>query len=148
MTAYLLDDHLLLDVLRGAPPPALRDGRGRWWTTGLWHHRLCRAITASPVAGVFSRRVEGLDRRTDTAMRAALVQLPAHIGTVSLRRLAWPMAQVLADGHRLNLVSLEALAAAEEVDAAICLARADENEALVAAAAARGVEVRLVEPGR
>jgi len=96
------------------------------------------------VAGVFSRQVRGLDGRADAALRAALVQLPADIGTVSLRHLAWPMAQVLADGHRLGLVSLEALAAAEEVGATICLATLDDNRALAAAAEARGIAVRQV----
>ncbi len=94
--------------------------------------------------GVFSRRLEGIDRRTDAALRAALLDLPAHIGTISLRHLAWPMAQLVTDGHRLNLLSLEALAAAEELGATICLAPADENPTLIAAAEQRGLEVRLV----
>ncbi|MGO9557744.1 MAG: hypothetical protein ACLPYW_01490, partial [Acidimicrobiales bacterium] len=61
-----------------------------------------------------------------------------------LRELAWPMARLLDDGIRLNLMSLEALAAAEELGAELCLARADENLPLLEAAAARGTPARLV----
>jgi hypothetical protein len=144
MHAALIDDHVLLDVLRGAPPHELGRVSGQLWTTGLWHHRLSRALAASPVRGVLSRRTGTVDRRTDTAVRAALAQLPPHIGSVSMRQLAWPMAQLLAEGHRLNLVALEALATAEEVGATICLARANESPELMRAADTRGIEVRFV----
>jgi hypothetical protein len=56
------------------------------------------------------------------------------------------MAQLLEQGVRLNLLSLEALATAEHLGAEICLATADENPPLLAAAAARGVRTRLVTP--
>jgi hypothetical protein len=55
------------------------------------------------------------------------------------------MAQLLADGARLNLMSLEALAAARDLDAEICLAEVDVDQQLVDAARARGVEVRFVD---
>jgi hypothetical protein len=45
---------------------------------------------------------------------------------------------------RLNLMSLEALAAAERQRAELCLAAADENPQLLDAAAARGTPARLV----
>jgi hypothetical protein len=61
-----------------------------------------------------------------------------------LRELAWPMAQLLQDGVRLNLMSLEALAAAEDQGAELCLASADENRQLLDAAASRGTPARLV----
>jgi myo-inositol-hexaphosphate 3-phosphohydrolase len=63
---------------------------------------------------------------------------------MSLRELAWPMARLLQDGVRLNLMSLEALAAAERQRAELCLAAADENPQLLDAAAARGTPARLV----
>ncbi len=61
---------------------------------------------------------------------------------VSLRRLGWPMAEVLSGGLRLNLLSLEAIAAAQAIDADICLAPADRNEMLVDAARTLGLTVR------
>jgi len=54
------------------------------------------------------------------------------------------MARLLDDDVRLNLISLEALAAAEHEDAELCLATADENPHLLAAAGARSRPVRLV----
>ena len=74
----------------------------------------------------------------------AITTLPATIGLVSLRELAWPMAQLLQDGVRLNLMSLEALAAAEDQGAEFCLAAADENPPLLDAAASQGTPARLV----
>ena len=76
----------------------------------------------------------------------AVIELPESIGLMSLRSLGWPMADLIAKGVRLNLLSLEALAVAEHLDAAICLAAADDNAPLRAAAEARGVTVRMITP--
>ena len=76
---------------------------------------------------------------------AAITELPDSIGLISLRDLSWTMAEVLADGIRLNLMSLEALAAAEHLDAEVCLAAADENPTLLAAAKQRRLRIRLIE---
>jgi len=54
------------------------------------------------------------------------------------------MAQLLEDGVRLNLLSLEALAAADHYGAELCLAAVDENPGLLASAAARGTPTRLI----
>jgi hypothetical protein len=75
----------------------------------------------------------------------AVTGLPETVGLVSLRELAWPMARLLDDGIRLNLLSLEALAAAEQLDAELCLASIDQNPRLLAAAGARGMPIRLVD---
>ena len=64
---------------------------------------------------------------------------------VSLRTLGWPMAELLSGGLRLNLLSLEAIAAARVIDAEICLAEADRNEALMDAAGTLGLSVRTVQ---
>ena len=146
MASVLLDDHLLFEALLGNEPPSMHNGADRWFTTGLWHHRLCRAVGQTRVEGTFSRRVGNLDPRVATGFRAQLVALPPHIGTIALRHLAWPMAQLVEAGVRLNLLGLEALAAAEELEATICLAPVDENPPLVEAAAALGVPVRFIEP--
>ena len=73
-----------------------------------------------------------------------MIELPESIGLISMRTLAWPMADLLASGVRLNLLSLEALAAAEHAKAALCLAADDDNAPLRAAAERRGVEVRSI----
>jgi hypothetical protein len=140
----VVDDHLLLQILLDDEPASLRPTGARVLTTGLWYHRLCRAIGRPTVAGALSRRLGRAEPSIGAAVAGALSVLPETVGLISLRELAWPMARLLDDGVRLNLLSLEALAAAEEQNAELCLASADENPQLLAAAASRGTPTRLV----
>lgn len=89
-----------------------------------------------------------LDPSVATSAIGAVAALPETIGLVSQRTLAWPMARLLDAGTRLNLISLEALAAAEHQRAELCLAAIDENPQLLAAAAARGTPTRLIQYGK
>ncbi len=140
----IIDDHLLLQVLLGNEPTLLRPSGAAIATTGLWYHRLCRALADQSITGSMSRSLGQVDSRIASAAVRAVIELPDTIGLVSLRSLGWPMASLIADGIRLNLLSLEALAAAEMLDAEICLAEADKNPTLLEAAERRGVSVRLV----
>jgi hypothetical protein len=141
---YVVDDHLLLRMLLDDEPEALRPGGGRVFTTGLWYHRLCRSVGDREVVGVFSRAIGGDNPSIAARVIGAITQLPDLIALVSLRELAWPMARLVDDGVRLNLMSLEALAAAEHLEAELCLAVADENPPLLAAAQTRATAVRLL----
>jgi hypothetical protein len=97
------------------------------------------------VEGSLSRQLGGINTETARATVAAVVDLPQDIGLVSLRDLGWPMAALLADGARLNLLSLEALAAAAFLDAPLCLARADINAPLQTQAEQRHIELRVID---
>ncbi len=140
----LIDDHLLLQVLLGNEPASLRPNGAAISTTGLWYHRLCRALADQSITGSLSRSLGNVDSRIASAAVRAVVELPDTVGLVSLRSLGWPMASLIAGGVRLNLLSVEALAAAEMLDAEICLAEADKNPTLLDAASLRGVSIRLV----
>jgi hypothetical protein len=140
----IVDDHLLLQVLLGNEPASLRPNGAALSTTGLWYHRLCRALADDSITSSLSKSLGNVDSRIASATVRAFVELPVTIGLVSLRSLGWPMASLIASGARLNLLSLEALAAAEMLDAEICLAEADNNPTLLEAAARRGVSVRLI----
>ena len=142
---FLVDDHLLLAVLLGRAPTELRLSGSRIATTGLWYHRLCRAVTGSTVVGSMSRRLSGLAPAAVSAAIGSAMRLPADVEIVSLRRLGWPMAELLSGGLRLNLLSLEAVAVARLIDADICLAAADRNEPLMDAARTLGLNVRTVQ---
>lgn len=143
MTVALLDDHLLLAVLLAPPGDApLFDGRIA--TTGLWYHRLGRALLASPVLGAMSRRLGDIDDHLSAGAIAAVTSLPDHIELVSLRTLAGPMAGLIGDGARLDLLSLEAVAAAQHLGATIHLAADDVNAPLVAEAERRHIPVEVV----
>jgi hypothetical protein len=143
-TDVVVDDHLLLRILEDDEPADLRRSVGQIFTTGLWYHRLCRALANKTVTGALSRRLGATGTALGTSAVQAVTSLPDSVGLLSLRELAWPMAQLVADGVRLDLLSLEALAAAEHRRAELCLATADENPTLLAAAATRGVTARLI----
>jgi hypothetical protein len=140
----IVDDHLLLQILLNEEPPNFHVPGARIFTTGLWYHRLCRAVSMHEVTGAMSRRLGRADPVVAAAAARAIITLPETIGLISLRELAWPIAQLLRDGVRLNLMSLEALAAAESQRAELCLAAADESPQLLDAAATRGTPARLV----
>lgn len=140
----LLDDHLLLQLLLREEPTGMRTNGQTVATTGLWYHRLCRAVMTPAATGVLSRALGRAEPELGTAVMAAVTELPHDVGLISLRQLAAPMAQLLDDGLRLNLMSLEAIAAAEHLGAEICLAEDDENPLLLAAAAHRGIPTRMM----
>jgi hypothetical protein len=140
----IVDDHLLLQVLLGQEPHDLREPDAQIFTTGLWYHRLCRAVSAQAVTGAMSRQLGQASPDIAAGAVRAITELPATIGLFSLRQAAWPMAQLLREGVRLNLLSLEALAAAAHHNGELCLAAVDENPQLVASATARGTPARLV----
>ena len=145
-TPLLIDDHLLLRILLDDEPVELRPGGAQIATTGLWYHRLCRALADQAVVGSMSRRLGNLDSRSAADTIASVIDLPDTIALQSLRTLAWPMAELVHAGARLNLMSLEALAAALRLGAEICLADVDDNEPLRSAAQRFGVSLRSI-PG-
>lgn len=145
MSIVLVDDHLLLRILLDDEPAALRSGGTSIATTGLWYHRLCRALANETVIGSISSQLGNVDNTVASAVLGAVIDLPDTIEVVSLRTLGWPMAELVHAGARLNLLSLEALAAARQLSADICLAEADNNGPLRQAAADFGVTVRMID---
>jgi hypothetical protein len=93
---------------------------------------------------VFTRALGRPNPPVAAAAIEAVTRLPDSIGLLSLRELAWPMARLVDDGVRLNLMSLEALAAAEHLEAELGLAAADENPPLRTAARTRTTAVRVL----
>lgn len=119
MTAAVIDDQLLGRVLRGRIPAALR--RVDLFTTGYWYVRLCQAVLgASERAGVLSGPFVDLPDGLRERALAGLLALPDDIGLVSLRDLA-PTIGRLRGRHSLNILSLEALAAASHLGADVYL---------------------------
>jgi hypothetical protein len=140
----VVDDHILLRILLDDEPSDLRPDGARVFTTGLWYHRLCRSLGDRSIAENFSRVLGRAEPAVGAAAIEALTRLPDSIDLLSLRELAWPMARLIDDGVRLNLMSLEALAAAEHLDGELCLAVLAENPPLVKTAEARATPVRLL----
>jgi hypothetical protein len=139
----LVDDHLLLELIFDRPPEGLGLAGQSVSTTGLWYHRLCRAVANQTVTGAMSKSLGNIDHKLAAVAVSSIVELPGSISMASLRSLGWPMATLLGSGVRLNLMSLEALAAAVQLGADICLAEADTNPPLCEAAERLGVSVRI-----
>jgi hypothetical protein len=145
----VVDDHLLRDVLassRGADLDGLApDGLA---TTGLWLFRLSSSLANPSVAGRLSGPVAALPPSLRAAFRAQLVALPDDITLLSLRELAWPMAELQArhrsQGRTLSAAMAEALAAAHRLGAAIAVSRHDVGPNLKAAAEADGVAFHVL----
>lgn len=141
----LVDDHLLLAILCEREPAAfdrLRQGQ-RVFTTGLWYHRLCRALASQRITGSLSARLGTLPPERARRVIAAAAELPPTIGLVSFRELGWPMAEVLVT-QRLNLVTLEATAAAHHLQATIAIGEPDDGPLLRSAAKALGLKLRVI----
>ena len=144
MSTVLLDDHLLLRILLADEPASLRPTGAALATTGLWYHRLCRALADDTVIGSMSRQLGNVHDTIAAEVLEAVIDLPDTIEVVSLRTLGWPMGSLAHEGLHLNLLSLEALAAARHLSADICLAKADDNAPLRAAAKHYGVKIRTI----
>ena len=141
----VVDDHLLIGVLLHRMPPKLASlvGSGRIFSTGLWYHRLCRALRNTSVRGRLSAAVADLADADALGVLAHVVALPDEVGIVSMRDLAWPMAAVLEE-HRLNLIGLEAVAAAQHVGGALCLSAGDDSPPIRHAATSVGIRYETV----
>lgn len=74
---------------------------------------------------------------------AAVLELPEHIGLLSLRELGAAMGH-LALRHPLNVLAREALAAALALEADLVLSERNVSPQLVRSAAAEGVSVSFV----
>jgi hypothetical protein len=119
MTIALIDDQLLSTVLRGNPPRILASMELH--TTGYWYVRLCQAVLgATERTGTLSRPFSELPLELRERAVRALLELPAEIGLVSLRELA-PLIGQLRAHHRLNILGMEALAAAKRLGADVHL---------------------------
>ena len=141
----VVDDHVLMACLALSEPAMARQARrrGRLFTSGLWYHRLCRALSRPGATGRLSARLAGFPPAETGRLLGNCRYLPEAVRLVSLRELGWPMAEIVGE-HRLNLMHLEALAAARLLDATICVWEGDRSPQLEAAAETVGVAMVAV----
>lgn len=114
----LVDDQLLSGILRGGSPPKRRSAV---FTTGYWYVRLCQAaLGAADRAGVLSGPFVALPPPARAPAMQALLELPEPVGLLSLRELG-PLIGQHRRRHDLNILGMEALAAAVHLDADVYL---------------------------
>lgn len=116
---WLVDDGHLGRVLRGEASTHI-GVTDQVSTTGLWYVRLCQAVAARDHAGSLSSPFEALSPGRRRQALAQVLELPDRIGLASLRTLA-PLIGHLRGAHRLNLLAIEALAAAIHLEATVLL---------------------------
>jgi hypothetical protein len=122
MKIALIDDQLLGQVLRGRTPRSLASKQ--LYTTGNWYVRLCQAVLgAHQRFGVLSSPFAELPPDVRARAVNAVLELPSEIGLLSLRELAPTIAQLRED-HQLNILGIEALAAATRLGAQVYLSAA------------------------
>lgn len=136
MTAIVVDDHLLRDILTNQSSADLiaEIGEAHIYTTNLWYLRLCRSVVASR-GGQLTGALSATQRR---ALGRNLVELPSTIQIVPLIDLAWQMAQRHTE-FALSTLSCEALVAAEHLDATLCVWSGDDGPNLRAASHTLGI---------
>lgn len=144
MTA-LLDDHVLVRALTDRLTEEDLDAidEDQLATTGCWYHRLCQAVRSPTIVGALSAPIERLDVDHRDLVLDLVGSLPEEIHVAPLRTLA-PLMAELVQRHPLNLVALEALAAARAPRTCLVLDRANAGPRLLDACRAEGIEVRLV----
>jgi len=137
VTRAVLDDHLVRDLLADDVPVELGEilAAHEPATTNLYLFRLCRSVV-SAAGGALTGAWSVGERR---ALGARLVTLPAAIEVVPMRALAFRMAELAGD-HRLSTLGAEAVAAAEHLDAPLCVWSGDDGPAIRGAMEAVGGE--------
>lgn len=117
----LVDDQLLSAVLRGEGLPGRLVADRPLFTTGYWYVRLCQAaLGVADRAGVLSGPFAALSPNRREEALVAVLELPEEIGLVGLRDLG-PVIARLRTRHQLNILSIEAVAAAVHLGATVAL---------------------------
>ena len=141
MSRAVLDDHLLRDLLADDASSGLEsilEGCDPA-TTNMYLVRLCRSV-ASAAGGALTGSWPPSARRE---LSRRLVSLPDHIEIVPMRTLAFRMAE-LADDHGLSTLGDEAVAAAEHLDAPLCVWAGDDGRRIRAAMCGLAGDYRTV----
>ena len=141
MSRVVLDDHLLRDVLAGEQGRDL--GRlaasNELATTNLYYVRLCKSVVGArggALTGGWSA-----ERRRE--LGRWLLELPDSILIPSMRLIGYRVAE-LAESGRISTLGAESVAAAEHLDASLCVWDGDDGPGIRDAARAAGVTYRTI----
>ena len=141
MSHVVIDDHLLRDVLAGERGRLLARliDTNELATTNLYYVRLCKSVVAArggKLTGGWAA-----DRRRELGRR--LLDLPASILILPMRLIGFRIAE-LAEGQRVSTLGAEAVAAAEHLEASLCVWEGDDGPGIREAASATGVRYQTI----
>jgi len=142
VTRAILDDHLLRDFLADNMPTELDVILAGYEpaTTSHYLYRLCKSVV-SAAGGALTGTWNAEQRR---ALGSRLVALPADVEVVPMRTLAYRMAE-LAGVYRVSTLGAEAIAAAENLDAPLCVWSGDDGPRIRGAMEELGQNYRTVQ---
>jgi hypothetical protein len=137
--AVLLDDRLLIEhLLMGL------DLSGEIYTTSYWYYRASRAAVAG-AGGHLSGPFEQLDASHQAAAIRSLLDLPDQVQLPDPRKTVPKMAELSERHPRLNLLNLEAVAAAVILGATALLSAPTAEGVLPGVLDAERVAWRVVD---
>ena len=141
MTIAVLDDHLLRDVLAVEAGRSLRAVLRTCTpaTTNLYLYRLHRSA-ANACGGQLTGGWSASRRR---ALARTLLRVPDELTIVPMASIVARMAELSAD-HGVSTLGAEAVAAAEHLDARLCVWSGHDGPGLRACATATGVRYQTV----
>jgi len=141
VSRIVLDDHLLRDVLAGEQGRYL--GRlvasNELASTNLYYVRLCKSVVGAR-GGALTGGWSG-ERRRELGRR--LLDLPDSILIPPMRLIGYRVAE-LTESERVSTLGAEAVAAAEHLDASLCVWEGDDGPGIRDAARTAGVTYRTV----
>lgn len=118
-SAVLIDDRLLVDWILAAKRPKWAP-RAQLLTTQYWFYRAARGAVAG-AGGQLSGPFEALPAEAQARAIEGLLTLPDDVGLPESRSLVPVMVEVSRRHARLNLMNVEAVAAARLLDARVFL---------------------------
>lgn len=139
----LVDDWLLVARVVGVPVRLPR--RVALHTTTYWYYRACRAAVAG-AGGHLSGPFQALDPTRQAAAVQAMVELSQDISLPDPRPLVPEMVRVHRRHPKLNLLNLEATAAARLLGARVLLSRPSASGVLPEILDAEDVRWDTIEP--
>ena len=141
MSRAILDDHFLRDLLANDVPAALVDLLADYEpaTTNLYLYRLSKSVASARGAALTG----GWSAEHRLSLGSKLLTLPDDIEIVPLRTIAFRMAEISAT-RRLSTLGAECVAAAEHLDAPLCVWSGDDGPGIRVATSQLGVDYRKV----
>lgn len=141
MSRAILDDHLLRDLLADDASAGLVDLLGVFEpaTTNLHLYRLSRSVAAAQ-GGALTGGWSAEHRRS---LGAQLISLDDEIEIVPIRTIAFRMAEIAAT-HRVSTLGAECVAAAEHLDAPLCVWSGDDGPGIRTTMFDLGLDYRTV----